>query len=64
MSYDSVTSDPTRLAKSKNFTLFYQDLAADTLPQWSFITPNMTNDVREASFLKIHSKHQSAEPSF
>jgi hypothetical protein len=42
MSYDSVTSDPNRLAKSKNFTLFYKDLAANTLPQWMFITPNMS----------------------
>lgn len=44
MSYDSVTSDPIRLAKSKNFTLFYEDLAANKLPQWMFITPNMTNN--------------------
>lgn len=44
MSYDSVTRDPNRLAKSKNFTLFHSDLAANTLPQWMFITPNMTND--------------------
>jgi phospholipase C len=44
MSYDSVTSDTNRLAKSKNFTVFESDLAANTLPQWMFITPNMTND--------------------
>lgn len=44
MSYDSVTGDTNRLAKSKNFTLFESDLAANTLPQWMFITPNMTND--------------------
>jgi hypothetical protein len=42
MSYDSVTSDPNRLAKSKNFTMFYRDLAANQLPQWMFITPNMS----------------------
>ena len=42
MSYDSVTSDVQRLAKSKNFTLFERDLAAGTLPQWMFITPNMS----------------------
>ncbi|KAK7943821.1 acid phosphatase [Apiospora aurea] len=44
MSYDSVTSDPNRLAKSKNLTMFYSDLEADRLPQWMFITPNMTSD--------------------
>ncbi|KAH8891789.1 phosphoesterase [Thozetella sp. PMI_491] len=49
MSYDSVTQDYNRLAKSKNFTLFNQDLAANTLPQWMFITPNMTNDGHDTS---------------
>jgi acid phosphatase len=42
--FDSVTSNTTRLSLIKNFTSFNSDLAAKTLPQWSFITPNMTND--------------------
>ncbi|OCL13754.1 phosphoesterase-domain-containing protein [Glonium stellatum] len=42
--YDSVTSNATRLSLIKNFTSFSSDLAAKTLPQWSFVTPNMTND--------------------
>jgi len=42
MSYDSVASDPDRLAKIKNFTMFEQDLANNALPQWMFITPNMS----------------------
>lgn len=42
MSYDSVTSDLNRLAKIKNFTMFERDLAANKLPQWIFITPNMS----------------------
>lgn len=42
--FDSVTSNATRLSLIKNFTSFNSDLAAQTLPQWSFITPNMTND--------------------
>ncbi|RFU25729.1 hypothetical protein B7463_g10608, partial [Scytalidium lignicola] len=42
--YDSVTSNATRLSLIKNFTSFEADLKAQTLPQWSFITPNMTND--------------------
>lgn len=49
MSYDSVTSNTERLAKCKNFTLFYSDLKANTLPQWMFITPNMTNDGHDTS---------------
>lgn len=46
MSYDSVTSDVNRLAKSKNFTMFYKDLSANVLPQWMFITPNMSEYAR------------------
>jgi phospholipase C len=49
MSYESVTSDLTRLSKSKNFTIFDRDLSANTLPQWMFITPNMTNDGHDSS---------------
>ncbi|KAL2065673.1 hypothetical protein VTL71DRAFT_3343 [Oculimacula yallundae] len=49
ISYDSVTSNTNRLAQSKNFTLFDQDLAKNSLPQWMFITPNMTNDGHDSS---------------
>lgn len=49
MSYDSCTMNPSCLARSKNFTLFYQDLYNDRLPQWMFITPNMTNDGHDSS---------------
>jgi phospholipase C len=49
MSYDSVTSDLNRLAKSKNFTMFYEDLNNNKLPQWMFITPNMTNNGHDTS---------------
>lgn len=42
--YESVYNNDTRLSLIKNFTSFRADLAAQTLPQWSFITPNMTND--------------------
>ena len=49
MSYDSVTSSATRLAKCKNFTMFERDLANNQLPQWMFITPNMTNNGHDTS---------------
>jgi len=49
MSYDSVTSNTDRLAKSKNFTMFYEDLNNNALPQWMHITPNMTNDGHDTS---------------
>jgi hypothetical protein len=42
MSYDSITSNVDRLAKAKNFTMFNTDLANNALPQWMFITPNMS----------------------
>ncbi len=54
MSYDSVTSQPDRMAKVKNYTMFYEDLANDLLPQWMFITPNMSMSpflVAAAAFL-------------
>ena len=42
--YDSVANSPQRTANIKNFTLFEQDLANNELPQWFFITPNMSKD--------------------
>jgi acid phosphatase len=46
--YDSVANKNDRLAKIKNLTLFYSDLEAEVLPQWMFITPNMTSDGEHA----------------
>ena len=40
--FDSVANNATRAAQIKNFTSFDDDLKAQKLPQWSFITPNMT----------------------
>lgn len=42
--FDSITNDEDRLANIKNFTEFYSDLEDRKLPQYSIITPNMTND--------------------
>ncbi|RDW56638.1 hypothetical protein BP5796_13103 [Coleophoma crateriformis] len=42
--YESVSQNATRLSLIKGFDNFYSDLANHTLPQWAFITPNMTND--------------------
>lgn len=49
MSYMSATGDINRLAKSKNFTMFDEELASGTLPQWIWITPNMTSDGHDSS---------------
>ncbi|PVH92920.1 phosphoesterase-domain-containing protein [Periconia macrospinosa] len=42
--YDSVAKSSDRLSKTKPLTSFFKDLEADALPQWMFITPNMTSD--------------------
>ncbi|PYH91993.1 phosphoesterase-domain-containing protein [Aspergillus ellipticus CBS 707.79] len=47
--FDSVTNDATRLRQIKNFTTFYEDLEHERLPQYMFITPNMTNDGHDSN---------------
>ncbi|KFY59105.1 hypothetical protein V496_05836 [Pseudogymnoascus sp. VKM F-4515 (FW-2607)] len=42
--YESVTSNSTRLGTIKSFVDFETELKNKQLPQWSFITPNMSND--------------------
>ncbi|KAL2069569.1 hypothetical protein VTL71DRAFT_14248 [Oculimacula yallundae] len=49
ISYDSFASVEDRLAKSKNFTMFQKEVATGMLPQWIFLTPNMTNDGHDSS---------------
>ncbi|GME27158.1 Phosphoesterase [Neofusicoccum parvum] len=49
VSYGNVLNSPERLSVTKNLTLFQQDLEAGTLPQWMFITPNMTSDGHDTS---------------
>ncbi len=47
--YNSIANSPQRAAQIKNTTLFYEDLKANKLPQWLFITPNMTSDGHDTS---------------
>ncbi|KAG0645818.1 putative acid phosphatase [Hyphodiscus hymeniophilus] len=49
ISYDSVSEHESRIAKIKNLTMFYEDLKNDALPQWMFITPNMTSCGHDSS---------------
>ncbi|KNZ78730.1 Acid phosphatase, partial [Termitomyces sp. J132] len=49
VTYESINQMPSRVNHIKNFTLFEQDLAKGALPQWMFITPNMTNDGHDSS---------------
>lgn len=47
--YNNVATNPERAALVKNTTMFFEDLKANTLPQWMFITPNMTSDGHDTS---------------
>jgi len=47
--YNSVANQADRLAKIKNTTLFQEDLKNNKLPQWMFVTPNMTSDGHDTS---------------
>ncbi|KIW01880.1 hypothetical protein, variant [Verruconis gallopava] len=49
MLYESVTSNSTRLSLIKGFDAFHSDVVNKTLPQWAFITPNMTNDAHDSN---------------
>jgi len=45
----NANSNEERLSKIKNFTMFNEDLKNNKLPQWMFITPNMTDDGHDSS---------------
>ncbi|WYZ41241.1 hypothetical protein EsH8_V_000136 [Colletotrichum jinshuiense] len=54
--FDSVTHYEQRLSQIKNISItnkeasmFHKDLKANKLPQWMFITPNMTSDGHDTS---------------
>ncbi|KAI8627312.1 acid phosphatase [Xylariaceae sp. FL1651] len=42
--FNSNAHSSDRLAVIKNITMFHEDLKHNKLPQWMFITPNMTSD--------------------
>lgn len=47
--YDSVVKNDTRARQIKGFDAFFADLDDKKLPQWAFITPNMTNDAHDTN---------------
>ncbi|CCH44654.1 putative acid phosphatase [Wickerhamomyces ciferrii] len=47
--YESVNKNSNRIQNIKNFTTFKYDLENELLPQWNFITPNMTNDGHDSN---------------
>ncbi|KAL4079896.1 phosphoesterase family-domain-containing protein [Scleroderma yunnanense] len=44
VSYQSVATNPARIARIRNFNDFAYDVGNNTLPQWFFVTPNMKDD--------------------
>ncbi|KAJ5899018.1 acid phosphatase [Penicillium taxi] len=44
VSYDKIANNDTALRLIKGFDQFEEELKKKELPQWAFITPNMTND--------------------
>jgi acid phosphatase len=49
--FNSVAKNPDRLGRIKNTTLWEEDLKNRRLPQWSFITPNMTSNGHDTSVM-------------
>jgi len=47
--FDSVAHNASRVRQIKNFEHFYDDLHEKKIPQWVFITPNMTNDAHDTN---------------
>lgn len=47
--YDNVAGNASRALQIKNFTSLWSDIQKNTLPQWAFITPNMTNDAHDTN---------------
>jgi acid phosphatase len=49
VSYKANSRNTARMDKVKPLTDFYTDMKANALPQWMFITPNMTSDGHDSS---------------
>jgi acid phosphatase len=47
--FNSVVNNEDRARSIKSFIDFDNDLQAQQLPQWAFITPNMTNDAHDTN---------------
>ncbi|KAL6251023.1 hypothetical protein RBB50_001231 [Rhinocladiella similis] len=47
--YDSIAKNDTRARQIKGFDDFQNDIKSQALPQWAFITPNMTNDAHDTN---------------
>ncbi|KAJ5757290.1 phosphoesterase-domain-containing protein [Penicillium nucicola] len=49
INFKSITNNKTRARQIKSFTEFEYDLSNKKLPQWAFMTPNVTNDAHDTN---------------
>ncbi|KAJ5925747.1 phosphoesterase-domain-containing protein [Penicillium verhagenii] len=49
VSFNNISGNDTALGLIKSFNTFRTDLRKKQLPQWAFITPNMTNDAHDTN---------------
>jgi acid phosphatase len=49
ISFDSIAQNETRRSQIKGFSHFEDDLRDEKIPQWSFVTPNMTNNAHDTN---------------
>ncbi|KAJ2968363.1 hypothetical protein NUW54_g13241 [Trametes sanguinea] len=49
ISFDSVANVTDRALRIRNFNDFANDLKANDIPQWNFITPNLVNDAHDTT---------------
>ncbi|KAJ7894590.1 hypothetical protein B0H14DRAFT_3646252 [Mycena olivaceomarginata] len=47
--YNAVSQDPKRVKRIRTFNDFANDFVNRPLPQWVFVTPNMTNDPHDTT---------------
>jgi acid phosphatase len=47
--FDNVAGNASRASQIKNFSSLWSDIDNNSLPQWAFITPNMTNDAHDTN---------------
>ena len=62
--YKSITNSQSRLDQIKSFVSLQDDVLKQTLPQWAFITPNMTNDAHDTNITFASAWERSAIAEF
>src|SRR5262249_13637764 len=61
--YDDIRLNPTRCAKIVPFTQFAQDLSANSVPNFAWITPNTCHDMHDCAITEGDTWLQTVVPS-